>query len=430
MINRFGRQVPFLIAAVLLAHSLGLQKSPGQAQVGEQKTPASGNVQSALTGSPPQAPQVPASAQETASRQAPSKDSSSPSPGQLGQRTALQEAANRRAQELLQKVEELIRSAQWLATDIYHRVELLGFGYQAKGQYLLGPKYQMRLELTVELSDVTGRLLEVCDGRDQWHEESVLDVQKVEQLRMEDCRDILNNRDFDPKQRQTFLDLQGFTGPAPLVTALRDLFLYDSVTEDQWQGIPVYVLAGRWNEERLGQRRRPEESSSPVPASPAPATERFSLANLPPEVPTAVTVWVGREQPWIYRVELVAERAPKDRPTHVVLELSKPRINEPLDAKLFSYRPPKEVKVLDRTGLVVEQLQLVLQQMRAVKQATAASQAPARPSAPTGGGGLLGPVGRPTEPMPPSESQPKPAQPAPDGTAPSTKAPAAPPSKG
>ncbi len=315
---------------------------------------------------------------------------------QSGLRSEAEIRTNTEVQRLLDEIEAHLRKLEWLATDIRQEMTLRGFTFTARGRYIVGPNNLMRLEYKVKLSDVEGELLEVCDGRDQWHVESILDVTKVEHLNLEECGQILNDQDFDEQQRQAFMDARGLNGLAPFVDALAEFFVFNRVEEKQWQGKKVLVAHGTWNEARLGGKRaepeagddQDQQQTSAIPQ--AEERERYSLLNLPPEMPTAITVWIDPELKWIHRVEMVAERAPKNRPSRLVLELSNPQFDKPFERTLFSYRPPDDVKPIDRTPVVVETLQVILQQLKNQKQ-QAGTRQPATASGATGSG-LLGPT--------------------------------------
>ncbi len=312
---------------------------------------------------------------------------------QTGLRSEAEIRTNTEVQKLLDEIEQHLRKLDWVATDIRQEVTLRGFNFTATGRYITGPNNLMRLEFRVKLADVEGELLEVCDGRDQWHVQSILDVKKVEHLNLEECNQILGDQDFDQEQRQAFMDARGLNGLAPFVSSLTEFFVFNQVEKKEWQGRNVIVARGTWNEARLGgnrgQRPEAEEDSEQPSAIPrGEEQERFSLLNLPPEMPTAITLWIDPEQKWIYRVEMVAERAPKNRPSRVVLEFNNPQFGKAFERNLFSYRPPDDIRPIDRTPVVVETLQVILQQVKNQKQ-----QAGTREPAASGStGGLLGPT--------------------------------------
>lgn len=338
-------------------------------------------------------------------------------------RTEAELRTNRQVQEILESIEQHLRNARWIRTHIRQEVELLGQKFTAEGEYIWAQGNRMRLELNIRVSDVTGRLLEICDGRDQWHVEEILDVKKVEHLDLEQCGDVLNDPDFDKNQRQAFLDARGFAGLAPFVDALQEFFVFTTLEKVEQDGKKILIARGTWNEEKLGgdQPVEPEPAATPDQQGQQTAQQqqqqqqerqRFSVLNLPPEMPSSIAVWIDPDGLWVRRVEMVAERAPKDRPSRLIVEFSEPELKEEVDRKVFEYQPPDDVRVADRTGVVIETLKLVLQQSQAARSASSESAATApMQQGSVSGGGLLGPTRKPAATQqPPKKAEPKPEE--------------------
>ena len=147
----------------------------------------------------------------------------------------------------------------------------------------------------------------------------------------------------------------------PLMKGLRESQKFESHTEETLDGKPVYVLSGQWREEAISQ------SSF--------RGQQLSLSKLPPYMPSKCTVWIGKEDGWLYKLELESVKKVQGSLTKMTLEFLNPRLGCDLPDTLFAFEPPEGVRAEDQTEVIYQRLSAVLQQAT-TRSSTSQTSAP------------------------------------------------------
>jgi hypothetical protein len=135
------------------------------------------------------------------------------------------------------------------------------------------------------------------------------------------------------------------------------------------------VLHGEWNETVISQASF--------------RGQQLSLANLPPYMPNKSTAWIGRENGWLYRVEMESTKKVQGSTTKFTLEFLDPQIGVELPETYFVFEPPPGVKAQDQTETMYQNLNLILQQSQTKGTASGSGSSPtgtekSKPKAPAG----------------------------------------------
>jgi hypothetical protein len=252
------------------------------------------------------------------------------------------------AEKLLDAAIAKVEALPQFRCDVRQVTEMLGYRFTANGQYAIGPDFRMLYELTVQLTDTTGSIKEVCDGRVHWQNQKIFDEQQLTKVDFKKIREVLDKPQFNKEVRDTLVKRLGFSGMTPMLKGLRDSQKFETFDEDTLDDVPVYVLHGEWNETVVSQASF--------------RGQQLSLANLPPYMPNKSTVWIGRENGWLYKVEMESTKAVQGSTTKITLEFLNPQIGVELPESLFAFEPPAGVKPQDQTEIMHQNLTLILQQ--------------------------------------------------------------------
>jgi hypothetical protein len=229
---------------------------------------------------------------------------------------------------------------------------MLGYTFTAEGQYAVAPDFHLLYELKVQLThDTTGSIKEVCDGRTHWRNQKVLDTQELVKVDIRKLREVLDKPQFNKELRDQLLQQLGFSGMIPLMKGLRETQTFESDEEDTLDGKAVRVLHGAWREAAISQSQF--------------RGQQLSLAKLPtqfPYVPSKSTVWIGRDDGWLHKVELEGSKKVQGSVTKITFEFLNPRVDVDIPESLFAFEPPAGVKAEDQTESMVQRLNLILQQ--------------------------------------------------------------------
>jgi hypothetical protein len=308
-------------------------------------------------------------------------DKAGDKPGEAGRKKlGISTEAGNLLDQAIVKVEALPQ----FRCDLRQVTEMLGYRFSADGQYAIGPDYRMLYELKVQLTDTTGTIKEVCDGRYHWKNQKIFDDQQLTKLDFKKILDILNKPQFNKDARTQLIQGMGFSGMVPMMTGLRDSQKFETFDEQTLDDEPVYVLHGEWNETVISQASF--------------RGQQLSLAKLPPYMPNKSTAWIGRENGWLYKVEMESTQKVQGSTTKITLEFLNPQIGVELPPSTFEFEPPSGVKVQDQTETVAQRLNLFLQQ----------TQTQTKSTSPSSGGNP--PPGEKSKAKPPAGSEPaKPA---------------------
>jgi hypothetical protein len=200
-----------------------------------------------------------------------------------------------------------------------------------------GEDQRYRFESTLTCDTETFELVEVCDGIFAWtFRRYGTDPPQLERLDVRRVREKLGQlRAPEPVTASPYLGgLQRSFG------TLRQWFRFVAAEPAEIDGLPVWVVEGRWNPGWL-------KVILPDLAEAARRPGGITPAELPDGVPWAVRFCIGRGDLVPYRVEWLA--VPGRRPVAdgepepiAVLDLQEVRVGGPVDAGAFVYRPAAE----------------------------------------------------------------------------------------
>lgn len=291
------------------------------------------------------------------------------------------------AELFLDEAIKKVAAIETVMADIIERVEMLDQKFEIVGLYRKAPKDRFFLTLEVKnLVDASGKMVQVCDGTTFWEYQQVLETQIYRQLGAGQILAKLRSSDLDQEFNERVLTQLGFGGPDMLLAGLRRIIKFDQkekgTLDGKPDGPPVWIIRGRWasRDGLLGP------NSQPLPP----------LANLPSYIPSLVSVYLGAEDSWPYRVTLVGQHSSVlsedtrpigpdgrrigplssiQRPllTRIELNYTNVKLKDPVPEKEFIWRPPTGVSPEDRTKELLDALEQAATARAAQKRAEAGS---------------------------------------------------------
>jgi len=287
------------------------------------------------------------------------------------------------AEKVLDAAIAKVSALRAVSANILQSVTMLGQRFEVKGRYLKAPKNRVYLLLEVfGLPDARGKMLQVCDGETLWDYQQVFETkiyhkfQKVDQI-----LDKLKSPELDAAVRDQVVTQLGLAGPEVLLVGLRKAIKFDQRDAGTLDGRPVDIIRGTW--------LRPEGLAGPN------LTPQQQLAPLPSFVPSLVTVYLGHEDGWPYKVVLVGRQpsilmedtrpiGPDGRRLGSIKLIQKPLVtrmeliysdvtlNPSLKDTDFAFQAPTGVRVEDGTEAVLDNLEKAIQSKIAQKKAEGA----------------------------------------------------------
>jgi hypothetical protein len=252
-----------------------------------------------------------------------------------------------------------------MVAELQEDVEMLGQKFTIKGRYLKAPSRRIYLRLTVAgLPDSSGTTLQVCDGETLWDYQQILENQYYRKQSIKPILEKLNAPELDPKIRDQALKSMGFAGPETLLSGLRKYIKFVMKESGQLDDKPVWILRGTWQNRQgiVGF------NSQPVPQT----------GLLPPYVPCDATVYLGKEDSFPYRVDLLGRemselvdtrpRGPDGRPIGARRTIERPtpskirivysnvKLNATIRVDEFAFQAPTTANVDDNTELILKML--------------------------------------------------------------------------
>jgi outer membrane lipoprotein-sorting protein len=288
------------------------------------------------------------------------------------------------AEKLIDAAIDKLRALKSVVAKILQKVDILGQKFTLEGQYLKAPDYHTYMSLKLSgLSNVTGTLVQVCDGKTMLEYQNILSAENCRKYGITNLVKKLESPECPPELREGVFTQLGLAGPDVLLVGLRKSVEFDQKAEGTLDGKPVWILRGRWKD-----RDRVNLPGQPKLAPTGP---------LPPYVPSLVTVWLGKEDGWPYQVLLegralsVLEKAREERqigpdgrptgralsikdeePSRVLLIYSDVEFDAELAHDRFAFEPPSRVRVEDGTRQLEENLDSALAQAAQKKKQDAA----------------------------------------------------------
>ncbi len=196
------------------------------------------------------------------------------------------------AEKALDAAIEKLKAVETTAADVELSADILGQSFRVVGQYMKAPNLRSLINLKVEgLGDVTGELQQVCDGIAFWDYQRVLESPRLRKVTLAPILKVLEKPEADATLKQSFLDNLGLAGPEAVLSGLRQSVMFDQMESGTLEEKAVVVIRGRWK----------DRVALAMPGGPQAAQ---GSGELPPYVPSIVTVWVGEEDGWPYQVKL------------------------------------------------------------------------------------------------------------------------------
>jgi outer membrane lipoprotein-sorting protein len=281
------------------------------------------------------------------------------------------------AEVIIDKAIKKISELQSVAAELQEEVEMLGQKFSIKGRYLKAPNRRVYLRMTVAgLPDSSGTTLQVCDGETLWDYQQILDNQFYHKLSIKPILERLNSPELDSRLRDQALNSMGFAGPETLLAGLRKYVKFDQKENGTLDGKPVWVLRGSWK----NRQGIVSFSSQPVPPT----------GPLPPYVPSLATLYLGKDDSWPYRLDLVGRqitelidtrpRGPDGRPigarrtierptpSKITLVYSDVKLNATIRVDEFAFQAPTAANVDDNTEMILKGLDQAIQAEAAKKK--------------------------------------------------------------
>lgn len=272
-------------------------------------------------------------------------------------------------QEFLRTSVDRLKTYKWITSKVVLSLNLMNYGFAGEGEYIVGPENRMRYEIKIELPHTTGRLLEVSDGEILYTRHEILpkssqkkdtkpagkekDKARVDLLKPEitvtrrNVKTILSHlqRQPDPNLYQRWIVDLGFGGLPALMASLDKSMEFTTARNDTVRGHTVTVLEGTWTD---AQRN---------------VWMSQGQTELPPIVPDLCRIAFDQETRFPLRVVFL-KRIPdsKGLRTMVTLDFVDVKLDEPVDAAIFTYKEDLDHPARELTEAVIDEIQRAGQQ--------------------------------------------------------------------
>jgi hypothetical protein len=286
------------------------------------------------------------------------------------------------AELLIDEAKTKLAKLQSAAAKIEEKIDMLNQHFVLAGEYFKAPQYRVYFRLGLRnLADSNGTMLQVCDGETLWDYQAIVESTVYHKFSVKPVIERLNSPDLDPKIKDQFKEGMGFAGPETLLVGLRRLFKFNQEKEESKIGDrPVWILRGEWKDRKglTGPDQRQVNATG----------------MLPPYIPKLVVLYLGRDDGWPYKLELLGQKqsavwdtrkeGPDGRkigsrssiepvdPTKILLEYTDVKLNPSLDISQFAFQPPSTAPVEDGTEMIVKQLDSIIAMQAERKKADAA----------------------------------------------------------
>jgi outer membrane lipoprotein-sorting protein len=287
------------------------------------------------------------------------------------------------AERLIDLAIKKIAGLKSVSADMVQSIVMLKQKFDIKGRYLKAPVSRTYLRLTVSgLPDSDGTMLQICDGETLWEYQKILESQQYRKLSIKPILERLNSPDMDASTRDQILNQMGFAGPDILLVGLRKAVRFDQKEEDTLDGKAMWVLRGTWRNRNglVGPDQRPLPTTGPLPAF----------------VPSLATLYLGKEDGWPYRLDLLGKVptilqdtrrvGPDGKPlgsrssmekvdaSEIRLVYSNVLLNPAVRPDEFAFQAPPNATVEDNTEMIIKGLDQAIQIQVMKKRADAARQ--------------------------------------------------------
>lgn len=225
-------------------------------------------------------------------------------------------------------------------------------------------------------------MLQVCDGETLWEYQQILESRQYRKKSIKPILERLNAPEIDAGMRDLVLTQIGFAGPDALLVGLRKAVKFDQKEEDTLDGKAVWVLRGTWRNRNglAGPDQRPLPATGPLPAF----------------VPSLATLYIGKDNGWPYRMDLVGKVptilldtrriGPDGKPlgsrssiekidaSEIKLVYSNVQFDAAIRPEEFAFQEPPNATVEDDTETILKGLNQAIEVRAMQKRAEAARQ--------------------------------------------------------
>ena len=289
------------------------------------------------------------------------------------------------AEEVLDKSIARLKKIVSFSADIAQTVDMLNQKFEIKGNYLKASNYRIYLKLAVSgLGDTPATTLQVCDGTTLWEFRQVLDTQSYTKMTIPAILKKLNDPVLEGSPlREMIATRIGFAGPEAMLVGLRKTVRFDQKADDTFEGKKVWIIRGQWKDRSglVGPGQQPPSATAP----------------LPPYIPSNVYVWIGQDDGWPLKIEMVGNAPsmlgnqdfrrlgpdgrpigpkippPKVDPSRIVLAYKNLKLNPDLKPETFAFQAPAGApNVQDGTDDLLTFLDRAIQEETMRKKAEAA----------------------------------------------------------
>lgn len=208
------------------------------------------------------------------------------------------------------------------------------------GRYLqsgTGDEQRFRFESKLTADTEEFDVLEVNDGLYYWSYRKLgLQPPRLTRIDTRRVRERLGTLGI-PEQATAAPYLGGVQRSLALV---REWFRFDAVSSGMIDDVPIWIIEGQWDRERLAALLPDKAKAIKGPAG-------ITAGDLPEGMPWSVRLSIGKRELFPFRIEWLAVtgRRPVTATTPevvAVLELYEVRVGEPVDATAFVYKPATE----------------------------------------------------------------------------------------
>jgi hypothetical protein len=269
---------------------------------------------------------------------------------------------------LLQRANAAVAQQRSIAARIRYHSEMFGNHLIGKGLYLqqgLGLDRKMRLELETPIGEQNLVLEQICDGQFIWQYQPP--IARIKQSAPErptvtriDLHRVLLAMEQDKREQRSDVAGQLALGGLPkLMEGLRQSFRFNRAEAGKLGSLPVWIATGSWRPEALAVFAKDL-------ADQAAKGHPLNLKWLPQQLPEEVSLYLGQDDLFPYRIEYRRRTAQQGRGADtggdmlpiVVVEFCDVRLNTPIDSQQFEYRPGN-ADIVDTTQNFIKALGLV-----------------------------------------------------------------------
>lgn len=257
-----------------------------------------------------------------------------------------------RAAELFQQARERLFEHASVQANMSQLVSLGTYKFRSSGAYMAGEDFRYRLEYQVELADLQGSFLEVCDGQILHTRRQIAKAEgtaltaaaaEVELTRRDIQRILRETRDnLDVPEALHAAEI-GLGGLPAVLASLERSMIFDAVREETLGGRDYFVLQGTWSEEHRGELM---EGLGGVAGQ---------IAGFLPDL---VRIYLEREtlfpERFVY-LKRISEERQSYRPM-LTVEFTDVTLGESLPAQAFIYVAPPGMEERDETAFFLQMI--------------------------------------------------------------------------